>query len=96
MVSLWFCFLQHFSGTTIGYLIEAYSQLSEMKLQLHLFQDNVLNFMNAIRHPICCLMKAKNPSFQILLTVLKGCMDVSNEEFRAFVIALHTNYRNCG
>jgi hypothetical protein len=42
-------FLQHFSGTVVENLIEAYSQLSENKIQLSLFQDNVLNFTNAVQ-----------------------------------------------
>jgi hypothetical protein len=96
-VVLWHCFLQHFAGTTIENMIEAYSQLSETKLQLHLFQVNILNFTNAVRHPIHRLMKAREaPSFQHFLTVFHGCMKASNEELHAFVIALYTDYRNGG
>ncbi len=63
-VVLWYCFLQHFAGTTIENLIEAYSQLSETKIQLSLFQDNVLLFTNAIRNPIRCILKANQvPKF---------------------------------
>jgi hypothetical protein len=58
-VVLWYCFLQHFAGTTIENLIEAYSQLSETKIQLSLFQDNILNFTNAVRIPIRRLIKEK-------------------------------------
>jgi hypothetical protein len=83
-VALWYCFLQHFAGTTIENLIEAYSQLSENKIQLSLFQDNALDFTNAVRIPIHRLIKAKEtPSFQHFLTVFHGCMEASNEEFRA-------------
>jgi len=65
-IILWYCFLQHFSGTTIENLIEAYSQLYENKLQFHLFQDNILKFTNAVRAPIRRLLKAKeSPSFNI-------------------------------
>lgn len=96
-VVLWYCFLQHFAGTTVENLIEAYSQLSETKIQLTLFQDNVLNFTNAIRIPIRRLIKAKEaPSFQHFLTVFHGCMEASNEEFRAFIIALYADYRAGG
>jgi hypothetical protein len=96
-VVLWYCFLQHFAGTTIENLIEAYSQLSENKIQLSLFQDNVLDFTNAICIPIHRLLKAKEtPSFQHFLTVFHGCMEASNEEFRAFVIALYADYRAGG
>jgi hypothetical protein len=90
-------FEQHFAGTTIENLIEAYSQLSETKIQLHLFQDNILNFTNAVRNPIRRLMKAnETPSFQHFLSVFHGCMDAPNEESRAFVISLYTDYRNGG
>jgi hypothetical protein len=96
-VVLWYCFLQHFAGTTIENLIEAYSQLSENKIQLSLFQDNVLDFTNAVRIPVRRLIKAKEtPSFQHFLTVFHGCMEASNEEFRAFVIALYADYRAGG
>jgi hypothetical protein len=96
-VVLWYCFLQHVAGTTIENLIEAYSQLSETKIQLHLFQDNILNFTNAVRNPIRHLMKAnETPSFQHFLSVFHGCMDAPNEEFCAFVISLYTDYRNGG
>jgi hypothetical protein len=36
-IVLWYCFLQHFAGTKVENLIEAYSQLSETKIQLSLF-----------------------------------------------------------
>jgi hypothetical protein len=69
-VVLWYCFLQHFAGTTVENLIEAYSELSENKIQLSLFQDNVLHFTNAVRVPIRRLIKAREaPSFQHFLTV---------------------------
>jgi hypothetical protein len=58
-VVLWYCFLQHFASTTVKNLIEAYSQLSETKLQLSLFQENVLNITNAVCAPIRCLIRAK-------------------------------------
>jgi hypothetical protein len=81
-IILWFCFLQHFAGTTVENLIKAYSQLSETKIQLSLFQDNVLHFTNAVCIPICRLIKAKEaPSFQHFLTVFHGCMEASNEEY---------------
>lgn len=51
-IILWFCFLQHFAGTTTENLIEAYSQLSENKMQLSHFHGNILNFTNAISTPI--------------------------------------------
>ncbi len=96
-VVLWHCFLQHFAGTTVESLIEAYSQLSETKIQLPLFQDNVLHFTNAVRVPIRRLIKAKEaPNFQHFLTVFHGCMEATNEEFRAFVIALYADYRTGG
>jgi hypothetical protein len=96
-VVLWYCFLTHFAGTTTENLIIAYSQLSETKLQLSLFQNNVLHFTNAIRTPIRTLIKAKEtPTFQHFLYVFHGAMDAPNEEFRAFIIDLYTDYRKGG
>jgi hypothetical protein len=51
-IILCYSFLQRFAGTTIVNLIEAYSQLSKTKLQLHLFQDSILKFTNTVRAPI--------------------------------------------
>jgi hypothetical protein len=93
-VILWFCFLKRFARTTRENLIEAYSQLSESKLQLSNFNVNVLHLTNVIRIPVCCLLKAKeNPSFQHFLYVFHGVMDAPNEEFRNFVINLYSDYR---
>ncbi len=96
-VVLWFCFLTHFAGTTTENLIIAYSQLSDTKLQIANFQNNVLKFTNAIRTLIHTLLKAKEePTFQHFLYVFHGAMDAPNEEFRAFIIDLYTDYRKGG
>jgi hypothetical protein len=89
--------LTHFAGTATENLIIAYSHFSETKLQLALFQNNVLQFTNAIRAPICTLIKAKEePTFQHFLYVFHGAMDAPNEEFRTFIINLYTDYRKGG
>lgn len=96
-VVLWFCFLTHFAGTTTENLIVAYSQLTESKLQLSLFQHNIPKFTNAIRAPIHVLLKAKEePSFQHFLNIFHGAMEAPNEEFRAFIIHLYSDYRKGG
>jgi hypothetical protein len=96
-VVLWFCFLTHFAGTTTENLIIAYSQLSETKLQLSNFNNNVLQFTNAVRTPIRTLIKAKeSPTFQHFLYVFHGAMDAPNEEFCAFIIDLYSDYRKGG
>jgi hypothetical protein len=96
-VILWFCFLQCFAGTTCENLIEAYSQLSESKLQLSNFNGNVLHFTNAIRAPVRRLLKAKEvPSFKHFLYVFHGAMDASKDEFHIFVTNLYTDYRKGG
>jgi hypothetical protein len=80
-----------------GVVLWYYSQLLETKLQLHLFQENILTFTNAIHNPIRHLMKAREaPSFQHFLTVFHGCMEASNKEIHVFVIALYTDYRKGG
>ncbi len=55
-VILWYCFLQHFARTTVENLINAFSQLLESKIQLSLFQNNVLLHTNIIHNPICCIL----------------------------------------
>jgi hypothetical protein len=96
-VVLWYCFLTHFAGTTTENLIFAYSQLSESKLQLVNFQNNVLKFTNAVYTPIRTLLKAEEePTFQHFLYVFHGAMDAPNEEFRAFIIHLYSDYRKGG
>lgn len=93
-VILWYCFLMHFARTTIENLILACSQVSESELQLANFQNNVLNFTNAVRTPIRTLLKAKEePTFQHFLIVFHGAMDALNQEFKAFIISLYTDYR---
>jgi hypothetical protein len=96
-IVLWYCFLQHFAGTTIETLIEAYSHLSKNKLHLYLLQDKILKFTDAVHAPIQCLIKAnESPSFQHFLTVIRACKEASNEEFRAFVMTLYSYYRAGG
>jgi hypothetical protein len=96
-VVLWYCFLQHFAGTTKENLIEACSQLSETKLQLHLFQDNILKFTNAVRAHIHHILKVnEKPSFQHFLTIFHSCLDASNEEFCSYVMSLYSDYRAGG
>jgi hypothetical protein len=96
-IILWFCFLTHFSGTTTINLIEAYSHLSETKIQLSLLNNNVLQFTNFVRGPIRRLIKAKEtPTFHYFLHVFHGTMDTPNAEFKAFVIRLYTDYRQGG
>jgi hypothetical protein len=92
-IALWYCFLQHFAGTIIENLIEVYYQLSESKLHLHLFQDNILKFTNAVRAPIRHILKAnEQPSFQHFLTIFHSCLDASNEEFFSYVMTLYSGY----
>jgi hypothetical protein len=92
-IFLWYCFLQHFTRMTVENLIDAYSQLSESKIQLSLFQNNILLCTNAICNLIHCILKTnQTPNFQNFLTVFHGCIDAPNEEFRAFIINLHSDY----
>jgi hypothetical protein len=96
-VLLYFLFLQHFAGTTTENLIEAYSQLQDSKVQLTLYQGNVLNFTNALRIPVRRLLKAKEPpSIQHFISVFQGCMNAPNEEFRNFIFTLYADFRNNG
>jgi len=74
-VILWFCFLKLFAGTSTENLIEAYSQLTETKLCLSNFNNNVLTFTNAIHTPVCRLIKAKESrTFQHFLLVFHSAM----------------------
>jgi len=96
-IVLWFFFLQHFAGTTKENIIEAYSQLSETKLLLSLFNNHILSITNAIRTPVHQLIKAKEfPTFQHFLLVFHSAIEAPNEEFCAVVLSLYSDYRNNG
>jgi hypothetical protein len=97
VVLLFFLFLQHFAGTTTKNIIEAYSLLSETKLQVARYNGNILDFTNAVHNPIWCLLKAKEtPSIQHFLWLFQGCMEAPNEEFCNFIFTLYAKYQNNG
>ncbi len=50
-VVLLYCFIKHFAGATKENIIDAYQQLTESKIQLTLFKNDVSAFTNAIRIP---------------------------------------------
>jgi hypothetical protein len=50
-VVLYYCFLKHFTGATKADIIAAYTELTEAKVQLHLYNNDVSAFTNAVRIP---------------------------------------------
>jgi len=96
-VVLWYCFLRHFAGTTKENISRAYALLSENKLRLSNFNNNILKFTNFIRDPVCRLLKAnQTPTYQQFTDIFHSAMEAPNNEFKAYVIALYTDYRNDG
>jgi len=96
-VILYYCFLRHFAGTNAENIVEAYSQLSESKVKLSLYNGDVSKFTNAIRAPIHRLIKAKeNPSVHHFLYIFHGCLDAPNEEFRHFIFQKEACFRRGG
>jgi len=96
-VVLLYCFIQHFAGATKESIIDAYEQLTENKLQLSLFKNDVTEFTNAIRIPTRQLANCQEePTFQHMLNVYHGIMDCPNEEFRLFANSLYREYRDDG
>jgi hypothetical protein len=67
--------------------------LTESKLQLSLFKDNVLDFTNSAHAPLWHLIKAnKQPSFQHFWHAYHGSMDAHDEEFHTFVVNFYAEY----
>ena len=85
-VVLLFCFIKHFAGATTENIIDANQHLTESKIQLALFKNDIAAFTNAVRAPTRQLANAnEQPTFQHVLNVYHGMMDCPNEEFRLFV-----------
>jgi hypothetical protein len=85
-VVLLFCFIKHFAEATMENIIDAYQHLTESKIQLALFKNDVAAFTNAAWAPTGQLANAnEQPTFQHVLNVYHGMMDCPNEEFRLFV-----------
>jgi hypothetical protein len=96
-VLLWFCFLRHFAGTTKENISQACALLTESKLRLTNFNNNILKFTNYVRHPIRRLLKAnEQPTYQHFIDIFHCVMEAPNDEFKAFAIALYTDYRKDG
>ena len=94
-VVLYYCFIKHFAGAATENIIDAYQQLTEAKVQLHLYKNNVSAFTNAIRIPTHQLANAQDkPTFQHMLNVFHGVMDCPNEEFRLYAVSKYREYRD--
>jgi hypothetical protein len=48
-IILFYCFLKHFSGATRANIIAAYAELTEANVQLHLSNNDVSAFTDAVR-----------------------------------------------
>jgi hypothetical protein len=96
-VVLYYCFLKHFAGATKANIIAAYAELTEAKVQLHLYNNDVTAFTNAIRIPTQKLANCqKQPTFQHMLNVYHSVMDCPNTEFSNYVHSLYREYHNDG
>jgi hypothetical protein len=96
-VVLLYCFIKHFAGATKESIIDAYRQLTESRVQFSLYKNNIPDFMNAIRIPVCQLTNCHEvPTFQYFLNVFHGILDYSNEEFHLFANDLYRDYRKDG
>jgi hypothetical protein len=96
-VVLYYCFLKHFVGATKANIIAAYADLTEAKVQLHLYNNDVSAITNTIRIPTRKLANCqKQPTFQHMLNVYHGVMDCPNTEFSNYVHNLYREYRADG
>jgi hypothetical protein len=96
-VVLYYCFLKHFAGATKANIIAAYAELTEAKVQLSLYNNDVHAFTNAIWIPTHKLVNCqKQPTFQHMLNVYHGVMDCPNTEFSNYVHSLYREYRTEG
>ena len=70
-VVFYYCFLKQFAGNTTKHLIEAYQMLTESRMQLNVFNSNVLNYTNFIRKPIRRLLKTNQaPRIHLVIKCL--------------------------
>jgi hypothetical protein len=91
------CFIKHFAGATTENIIDAYQHLTESKVQLALYKNDVAAFTNAVRIPMRQLANAnEQPTFQHILNVYRGLMDCLNKEFRLYFTNLYREYRSGG
>jgi hypothetical protein len=96
-VALFYCFLKHFAGATRGNIIAAYAKLTEAKVQLHLYNNDVSAFTDAICIPTRKLANCQQqPTFQHMLNVFHGVMDCPNSEFNNYVHSLYRDYHTDG
>jgi hypothetical protein len=96
-IVLYYCFLKHFAGAATENIIDAYQQLTEAKVQLGLYKNDILAFTAAIRIPTRQLANAQDkPTFQHMLNVYHGVMDCPNEEFRLYAVSKYREYRDGG
>jgi hypothetical protein len=94
---LYYCFFKHFAGATKENIIATYADLMETKVQLHLYNNDVHAFTNAVRIPTRKLADCqKQPTFQHMLNVYHGVMDCPNTEFSNYVHSLYREYRTEG
>jgi hypothetical protein len=94
LVVMLFCFIKHFSGATKENNIDAYQQLTDFKIQLALYNNDIAAFTAALRIPTHQLANSNEQlTFQHILAVFRGLMDCLNEEFNSWVIQLSRDYR---
>ena len=74
-VVLLFCFIKHFAGATTENIIDAYQHLTESKIQLALFKNDVAAFTNAVRAHTRQLANANEQPIQHVLNVYHGMLD---------------------
>jgi hypothetical protein len=93
-VVLYYCCIKHFAGATKANIIAAYADLTEVKVHLHLYNNDVSAFTNAVRIPTRKLANCqKQPTFQHMMNVYHGVMDCPNTEFSNYVHSLYHEYR---
>jgi hypothetical protein len=96
-VVMLFCFIKHFAGATKENMIDAYQQITDSKIHLALYKNDVTAFTAAICIPTRQLANSnEQPTFQHILAVFHGVMDCPNEEFRSWVIQLYCDYCSGG
>ena len=96
-IVLYYCFLQHFEGTTTEDIIEATLLLVPDKMQLDLFDGNVTNYTTSIRRPVRKLQKSNHEiSLHIYIHTFHGCSNCSNDEFKAYIYRVYAEWRSGG
>ena len=97
VAALLYCFMLHFTGASTENIIQVNQQLTETKIQLSIYKNDVSAFTNAVHVPTCQLANFnQQATFQHHLNVYHAIIECPNEEFRSYATILYQEYHSGG